>query len=221
MPTRERSDAGTFVETVTLEAVRDVFTQVRGPVVTSSDVAAALECTTEAARQKLTRLYDRGEIDKRKTGRTVVYWREEGSAGETTDTARGEPTPSPEETPGDTQTAAHADESGGTPPHRISRSRPPTWCEITCRVRDDPTRETAPCRSTIVSTSLQAHDCIGRSAASAHTSPSCTNPCLGSCDRGGLDGARPLHALGPIGRHQPCCDARGLRPRNRVRDRGR
>jgi len=116
MPTRERSDAGTFVETVTLEAVRDVFTQVRGPVVTSSDVAAALECTTEAARQKLTRLYDRGEIDKRKTGRTVVYWREEGSAGGATDTARDDPDPSRGHTPGDTQTATHADESGETPP---------------------------------------------------------------------------------------------------------
>jgi hypothetical protein len=112
MPTRERSDAGTFVETVTLEAVRDVFTQVRGPVVTSSDVAAALECTTEAARQKLTRLYDRGEIDKRKTGRTTVYWRKEGSAGETTDTARDDPDPSRRHMPGDTQTAAHADKSG-------------------------------------------------------------------------------------------------------------
>jgi hypothetical protein len=112
MPTRERSDAGTFVETVTLEAVRDVFTQVRGPVVTSSDVAAALECTTEAARQKLTRLYDRGEIDKRKTGRTVVYWREEESAGAPTDTARDDPDPSRGHTPGDTGTPTHADESG-------------------------------------------------------------------------------------------------------------
>jgi hypothetical protein len=74
MTDRERTDAGTFAERVTLDAVREVFDRVRGPVVTSSDVADALECTTEAARQKLTRLYDRGEVDKRKTGRTVVYW---------------------------------------------------------------------------------------------------------------------------------------------------
>jgi len=72
---RERTDAGTFVETVTLDAVRAVFDQVRGPAVTSSDVADALDCTTEAARQKLQRLYDRGEVDKRKAGRTVLYWR--------------------------------------------------------------------------------------------------------------------------------------------------
>jgi hypothetical protein len=78
MAERERTEAGTYAETVSLDAVRDVFDAVRGPVVTSSDVAEALECTTEAARQKLTRLYDRGELDKRKTGRTVVYWRIDG-----------------------------------------------------------------------------------------------------------------------------------------------
>lgn len=82
MSERERSDAGTFVETVSLDNVRDVFNQVRGPVVTSSDVADALGCTTEAARQKLGRLVDRGELDRRKTGRTVVYWRVEDAGPE-------------------------------------------------------------------------------------------------------------------------------------------
>lgn len=75
MSDRERTDSGQFVETVTLEGVLGVFDRVHGPVITSSDVADELECTTEAARQKLTRLYDQGRVDKRKTGRTVVYWR--------------------------------------------------------------------------------------------------------------------------------------------------
>jgi hypothetical protein len=74
MGDRERSDSGTFVETVSLEDVLGVFDDVRGPVITSSDVADQLDCTTEAARQKLTRLYDQGEVDKRKTGRVVVWW---------------------------------------------------------------------------------------------------------------------------------------------------
>ena len=74
MGPRERSDSGTFVETVSLEDVLGVFDAVRGPVITSSDVADQLDCTTEAARQKLQRLYDRGEVDKRKTGRVVVWW---------------------------------------------------------------------------------------------------------------------------------------------------
>jgi len=75
MSNRERNDAGQFTERVTLDAVLGVFDQVRGPVVTSSDVADALDCTTEAARQKLTRLFDQGRVDRRKTGRTTVWWR--------------------------------------------------------------------------------------------------------------------------------------------------
>lgn len=75
MGDRKRSDSGQFIETVTLEGVLDVFNRVRGPVITSSDVSQEFGCTTEAARQKLTRLYDQGRVDKRKTGRTVVYWR--------------------------------------------------------------------------------------------------------------------------------------------------
>jgi len=79
MGPRERSDSGTFVETVSLEDVIGVFDAVRGPVITSSDVAEELDCTTEAARQKLRRLYDRGEVDKRKTGRVVVWWHTGGT----------------------------------------------------------------------------------------------------------------------------------------------
>jgi len=79
MGPRERSDSGTFVETVSLEDVVGVFDAVRGPVITSSDVAEELDCTTEAARQKLRRLYDRGEVDKRKTGRVVVWWHTGGT----------------------------------------------------------------------------------------------------------------------------------------------
>ena len=74
MGDRKRSESGQYVETVSLDDVLGVFEEVRGPVITSSDVAEQLECTTEAARQKLTRLYDRGQVDKRKTGRTTVWW---------------------------------------------------------------------------------------------------------------------------------------------------
>jgi hypothetical protein len=80
MMTRKRDNTGQYTETVTLDAVLGVFDQVRGPVVTSSDVADVLDCTTEAARQKLARLEDRGEVESRKTGRTKVYWRTESAA---------------------------------------------------------------------------------------------------------------------------------------------
>jgi len=52
-----------------------VFEQVAGPIITSGDVADALDCTTEAARQKLLQLHEDGELGKRKAGRTLVYWR--------------------------------------------------------------------------------------------------------------------------------------------------
>jgi predicted ArsR family transcriptional regulator len=72
--TRERDDTGQYVETVGPEAVLDVLDAVDGPAITSSDVADHLECTTEAARQKLQRLVDDGTLARRKTGRTVIYW---------------------------------------------------------------------------------------------------------------------------------------------------
>lgn len=80
MEDRERTESGQFVKRVMLEDVLDVFDQVRGPVITSSDVAEELECTTEAARQKLTRLVDQDRLAKRKTGRTTVYWRQKSGS---------------------------------------------------------------------------------------------------------------------------------------------
>lgn len=75
MTERERTDEGTYAETVTPEGVLGVFDAVEGPVITSSDVADVLDCTTEAARRKLRRLVDRKTLAYRKTGRTNVYWR--------------------------------------------------------------------------------------------------------------------------------------------------
>jgi hypothetical protein len=75
MPDRERDDAtGLYAEKAPLDAVREVFDRVRGPVVTSSDVAEHLDCTTETARRKLKELYEQGAVDKRTTGRTTVWW---------------------------------------------------------------------------------------------------------------------------------------------------
>jgi hypothetical protein len=72
---REHGDKGEFVETVALDDVLGVFDHVDGPVVLSADVADALGCTTETARRKLKRLHERGELDRRKVARRVLYWR--------------------------------------------------------------------------------------------------------------------------------------------------
>lgn len=57
-----------------LEETLSVFDDVRGPAVTSSDVADAVGLTAEAGRQRLARLYDRGMVGRREVGGTFVYW---------------------------------------------------------------------------------------------------------------------------------------------------
>lgn len=71
---RERSESGRFVETVTHERVLSTFSAVEGPVVTSSDVAERLDCTPDAARGKLEELYREGRLGRRETAGRVVYW---------------------------------------------------------------------------------------------------------------------------------------------------
>jgi DNA-binding transcriptional MocR family regulator len=73
---RERNEQGQFVgaddETV-LEAVEDA-----GRIATARDVADALDCTREAAYQRLSALHNRGLVERRKVGgRAVVWWKPE------------------------------------------------------------------------------------------------------------------------------------------------
>lgn len=57
-----------------LDAILGVFDRVDGPVVTSGDVAYALDCSRETARWKLTELYERGYVERRSTAGRVVWW---------------------------------------------------------------------------------------------------------------------------------------------------
>ena len=79
---RERGDSGEFVPTVTPERVLAVFDAVEGPVVTSSDVADELDCTTEAARRALEELRENGRLARRKTAGRLIYWREDDESRE-------------------------------------------------------------------------------------------------------------------------------------------
>jgi len=72
---RERNESGRYVETVGPGEVLGTFDAVDGPVITSTDVAEFLECTTEAARQKLKRLVEEETLARRRTGRMFIYWR--------------------------------------------------------------------------------------------------------------------------------------------------
>lgn len=109
---REHGEDGAFIETIGLDDVREVFDAVDGPVILSADVADTLGCSRETARRKLNELYERGDLDRRKVSRRVIYWEPEEGAVGATDTARADPDPTPTHTPGDTGTDTHADESG-------------------------------------------------------------------------------------------------------------
>jgi hypothetical protein len=74
---RERGDDGQYRSTVEGDDVVQVFDTVRGPVVTSADVADELGVTRETARRRLNRLVDDGSLSKRKTAGRVVYWQSE------------------------------------------------------------------------------------------------------------------------------------------------
>ena len=95
---REHGKSGEYVETVTLADALDTFDHVDGPVILSADVADRLGCSRETARRKLETLHDRGDLDRRKVSRRVIYWRP--SRGEDAATTAGasdatEPTPEP------------------------------------------------------------------------------------------------------------------------------
>ena len=72
---RDRAETGEFTESITLAAVVDAIRRAEGPVVTTGDVADALDCSTEAARPKLTALAETGRVDRGTAGaRAVVWW---------------------------------------------------------------------------------------------------------------------------------------------------
>ena len=72
---QNRDDQGQFSKQVGLSTVLDLFDTVEGPVLTSGDVASATGCSRDTARRKLNRLYERGQVDRRKASGRVIYWR--------------------------------------------------------------------------------------------------------------------------------------------------
>ena len=60
---------------MTEEEILELFSEIPGPVLTTTDLAETYDMTTEGARRKLNDLCDTGVLDRRKTGRTRVYWR--------------------------------------------------------------------------------------------------------------------------------------------------
>jgi hypothetical protein len=81
----------------------------------TSEVAEEVGMTRQGTDRRLRILRDAGRVNSKKIGASLVWFAPgQDGAQATTDTAGGEPTPSPAETPGDTGTAAH----GGNTPER-------------------------------------------------------------------------------------------------------
>lgn len=73
---RERDEtSGQYTEVVSLGDVMGVFDAIRGPVITSGDVADETGCSRDSARRKLEQLHEEGHVARRKTAGRVVYWR--------------------------------------------------------------------------------------------------------------------------------------------------
>jgi hypothetical protein len=93
-----------------------VFDAVDGPVILSADVADALDCSRETARRKLKELYDRGDLDRRKVSRRVIYWDPEREGRrEPTDAARAGGVAAATDGPADPPADAHGAEESDAP----------------------------------------------------------------------------------------------------------
>jgi DNA-binding IclR family transcriptional regulator len=73
--TRVRDDSGRYSSEVTPEDVLGVFETVEGPALTTTDVVNTFGCSREVARSRLSELTERGLVERRKSGRVVLWWR--------------------------------------------------------------------------------------------------------------------------------------------------
>ena len=72
---RERNEEGKYVSTITPERVLEVLREDDDPVLTAKEVGEHLDCTSEAARQRLHELQERDEVTSKQVGaRAVVWW---------------------------------------------------------------------------------------------------------------------------------------------------
>jgi predicted ArsR family transcriptional regulator len=71
---RERNEEGRYVSTVTTERVLEILRQSDDPVLTAKEIGEKLGCTSEAARQRLHELEERGDVESKQVGARAVVW---------------------------------------------------------------------------------------------------------------------------------------------------
>jgi len=80
---RQHDDSGRFETALTGDDVLKVFDDVDGlPVITSSDVTDRHDVNAETVRRRLGELHDDGVVDRRKSGRTSLWWRVADAQGD-------------------------------------------------------------------------------------------------------------------------------------------
>lgn len=71
---RERNEQGRYVSTITPERVLEVLEKNHDPVLTAKEVGEQLDCTSEAARQRLHELEECGDVESKQVGARAVVW---------------------------------------------------------------------------------------------------------------------------------------------------
>jgi hypothetical protein len=71
---QKRKAGGRFEISITHEDVLSTFEAVKGPVVTSRDVAEVCDCSGKTAKRKLEELSAEGRIQGRETGGRTMWW---------------------------------------------------------------------------------------------------------------------------------------------------
>lgn len=79
--TRTRDDSGRYASEITEADVLGVFETVDGPTITTTDVVNAVDCSRAVARNRLSALAERGLVERRKSGRVVLWWRVDEGTG--------------------------------------------------------------------------------------------------------------------------------------------
>lgn len=71
---RERNDQGQYVGTISLEDVLEAIRHTDSPIATAKELGEILDCSSEAARQKLITLHEQGHVERRTVGANAVVW---------------------------------------------------------------------------------------------------------------------------------------------------
>ena len=72
---RERNEQGQYVGTLTSDDVLAVLRDADDPVLSAKEVSERLDCSSEAARQRLHDLKDSGEVKTKTVGaRARIWW---------------------------------------------------------------------------------------------------------------------------------------------------